>query len=267
MMRRASFEHDGVRLSYLDAGGDGVPVIALHAYWMEAGTYADLAAALAPDWRVVALDQRGHGHSDKPENLSWDAFIGDLGALINHLGLTGPVALVGNSLGGTVAYRFAARHPDRVRAIVVEESPAVHDADLDFMRAWDGVFPTRAALAEAIGDRLLWSVEPSFRQVDGGWTLAFSATQLADALKGLKGDFWDDWLSSTCPVLLVRGTNSRAVDGALLEEMAKRRPNTILRSFDAGHVIHHDQPGAFAEGVRAFLDGNGKARGFTSKGI
>ena len=48
MMRRASFEHNGVKLSYLDAGGDGVPVIALHAYWMEAGTYADLAAA----WRL-----------------------------------------------------------------------------------------------------------------------------------------------------------------------------------------------------------------------
>ena len=48
VMRRASFEHDGVRLSYLDAGGEGVPVIALHAYWMEAGTYADLAAA----WRL-----------------------------------------------------------------------------------------------------------------------------------------------------------------------------------------------------------------------
>ena len=256
VMRRANFEHDGVRLSYLDAGGEGAPVIALHAYWMEAGTYADLAAALAPEWRVVALDQRGHGHSDKPGDLSWDALIGDLGALIDHLGLTGPVTLVGNSLGGTVAYRFAAQHPERVRAMVIEESPAVHDANLDFMRAWAGVFPTRAALTEAIGERLAWSVEPSFRRVDGGWTLAFSATQLADALKGLKGDFWDDWLSSSCPVLLVRGTDSRAVNGALLEEMAKRRPNTILRSFDAGHVIHHDLPGAFAEGVRAFLDRN-----------
>ena len=220
------------------------------------GNLCRSGCGLAPEWRVVALDQRGHGHSDKPEDLSWDAFIGDLGALIDHLGLTGPVALVGNSLGGTVAFRFAAQHPERVRAMVIEESPAFEDADLDFMRAWDGVHPTRAALAEAIGDRLVWSVEPSFRQVDSSWTLAFSATQLADAQEGLNGDFWDDWLSSTCPVLLVRGTNSRAVDGTLLEDMAKRRPNTILRSFDAGHVIHHDQPGAFAEGVRAFLDGN-----------
>lgn len=255
-MRRKSFVRDGVMLSYLDAEGDGVPVIALHAYWMEAGTYSDLAEALSPDWRVVALDQRGHGHSDKPDDLSWDGFIGDLGALIDHLGVDGPVPLLGNSLGGTVAFRYAARHPERVRAMVIEESPAVEDAQLDFMRAWDGVFPTRAALVEAIGDRLAWSVEPSFRQVDGGWTLAFSPTQLADALAGLNGDFWGDWLSTTCPILLIRGTASRAVDGALLEEMAKRRPNTILRSFDAGHVVHHDQPDAFANTVRAFLHDN-----------
>lgn len=50
MMRR-SFVRDGLNLSYLDQGGAGEPVVALHAYWMEAGTYADLAKALAPKWR------------------------------------------------------------------------------------------------------------------------------------------------------------------------------------------------------------------------
>lgn len=188
-MQRKSFSHAEVALSYLDAGGDGTPVVALHAYFMEAGTWTLLAEALAPEWRVIALDQRGHGHSDKPTDLSWDAFIGDLEALLDHLGLLKKVILIGNSLGGTVAFRFAARRPDRVHAMVIEESPAVQVSDLDFMRAWDGIFPTRASLEEVIGARLAWAVEPSFREVDHGWTLAFSAKQLADASHGLNGDF------------------------------------------------------------------------------
>lgn len=252
-MQRKSFQHDGVTLSYLDAEGDGVALIALHAYWMEAGTYADLAAALAPRWRVIALDQRGHGHSDHPADLSWEAFIGDLDVLLDHLAIETPVAITGNSLGGTVAFRYAARHPSRVSAMIIEESPAKQAADLGFMRAWEGVYPTGEALLEKVGERLAWSVEPSIRRTDAGWKLAFSPTQLADALEGLKGDFWADWLASTCPVLLIRGKNSKAVNGAILEDMAKRRPNTTLLSFDAGHVVHHDQPSEFAEAVRAFL--------------
>ena len=255
IMQRKSFSNGQLTLSYLDAGNTGTPVIALHAYWMEAGTYADLAAALAPQWRVIALDQRGHGHSDKPDDMSWEAMMGDLGAFLAHLGITGPVVLIGNSLGGMVAFRYAARHPERVKAMVLEESPPVADADLGFMRGWEGVYPTREALAAKIGERLAWSVEPSFREVAGGWTLAFSPNRLADAELGLHGDFWDDWTATDCPALVVRGMQSKAVDGALLETAARRRPNTQIESFDAGHVVHHDAPEAFSRTVREFLEG------------
>lgn len=254
-MKRHTFTHDGVTLSYIDYGGDGAPLIALHAYWMEAGTYAHLAKALAPDWRIFALDQRGHGHSDKPADLSWDAFMGDLAAFLEHLHITEPAVLIGNSHGGTVSFRYAARHPDRVRAMVIEESPVIENANLDFMREWAGFYPTREALAAKIGERLAWSVEPSFRETDAGWTLAFSPNQLADALKGLNGDFWSDWMATTCPVLVVRGAESRAVDGKMLEEMAAKRANTELGTFQAGHVVHHDDPEGFAAAVRQFLGG------------
>lgn len=220
---------------------------------MEAGTYADLAEALAPKWRVIALDQRGHGHSDHADDLSWDAFIGDLAAFLDHLKIGGPATIAGNSLGGTVAFRFATRWPAKVRAMIIEEAPAEEDADLGFMREWAGVYPTRQALEAKIGERLAWSVAPSFRQTAEGWTLAFSPDALADAQEGLNGDFWADWSATDCPVLLVRGSQSRAVDGAVLEKMAAKRANTTLATFDAGHVVHHDVPTAFASAVRSFL--------------
>lgn len=254
-MIRHTFMHDGLTLSYLDHGGDGAPIIALYAYWMEAGTYADLAEALAPEWRIVALDQRGHGHSDHAKDLSWNAFIGDLAAFLEHLKVNEPAILIGNSLGGTVAFRYAARNPGGVRAMVIEESPAVAKADLGFMRDWAGIYPTREALAAKIGERLAWSVEPSFRETPEGWTLAFSPDELANAAEGLNGDFWSDWSATDCPALLVRGADSRAVDGAMLESMAARRPNTKLVSFNAGHVVHRDEPKAFAASVKAFLRG------------
>ena len=252
-MERRTFDNRGVELSYLDAGGDGKPIIALHAYWMEAGTYADAASALEPEWRILSLDQRGHGHSEKPDDLSWGAFIDDLEAFLDHLGISEPAVLMGNSLGGTVAFRFAARAPHRVRAMIIEESPAVEDSDLAFMRQWSGMFPTREALLQAVGERMAWSIEPSIRKTEEGWTLAFSPTKLADAQADLNGDFWADWLATTCPVLLLRGSESRAVDGDVLQAMADRRSNTRLESLAAGHIVHHDAPQAFVDLVRNFL--------------
>ena len=55
-MRRGQLSRNGLTLSFLDAGGPGPALVALHAHWMEAVTYAPLAEALAPDWRVVALE-------------------------------------------------------------------------------------------------------------------------------------------------------------------------------------------------------------------
>lgn len=252
-LERRTFRYDGLTFSYLDAGGTGAPLIALHATWMEAGTFADLAQALRPSWRVLALDQRGHGHTDRSSDFTWDALIGDLAAFIKHLGLTDPVPLLGNSLGGAVAFRYAARNPERVRAMVIEEMGAVLDPDFGFMKAWAGTFPTREALLERVGPRLAWSVEPSIRKVFAGWTLSFSPEELADAADNLRGDFWADWKATRCPALVIRGSESRVIDGNLLEEMAKERPNTVLKTFQAAHVVHHDVPEEFAAAVAGFL--------------
>jgi hypothetical protein len=56
MMKRSCFEHDGLTLSYLDSGGDGPLIVALHAMWMEARTFEGFAQAMR-EWRVVSLDQ------------------------------------------------------------------------------------------------------------------------------------------------------------------------------------------------------------------
>ncbi|WP_416974754.1 alpha/beta fold hydrolase [Streptomyces sp. 4F14] len=75
---------------------------------------------------VIMYDLRGHGRSDRPAvGYSLDHNIGDLEALLERLKVTGPVHLVGNSYGGTIAFGYAVRHPGRVASLsLIESEPA-----------------------------------------------------------------------------------------------------------------------------------------------
>ncbi|MDG9677084.1 alpha/beta fold hydrolase [Micromonospora sp. DH14] len=64
-------------LSYLDFGGPGAPLLVLHGHYNEASAFAPLAEALAPEWRVIALDQRGHGASDRAESYTRDDYVAE----------------------------------------------------------------------------------------------------------------------------------------------------------------------------------------------
>ncbi|WP_328348827.1 alpha/beta fold hydrolase [Micromonospora sp. NBC_00421] len=72
---------------------------------------------------TVLYDLRGHGRSERPATgYALDDFVDDLAALLTALDVTGPLLLLGNSFGGTIAFGYAARHPDRVAGIVTVES-------------------------------------------------------------------------------------------------------------------------------------------------
>ncbi len=250
-MKRHVFEHNGLKLSYLDSGGNGQLLIALHAHWMEGSTFESLAAALAPQWRVVAMDQRGHGYSGHASTR--DDYLGDLSALFQHLNLKEPTVLLGNSLGGVNAYQFAARHPDLVRAMIIEDIGVEISVNIDFSLAWTGTFKTREALAQCVGPRFLSCLQDSFRQTEDGWRLAFNPSDMIKSNNFVTGNHWKDWLATECPVLLIRGKDSRVTTQAHLEQMALRRPNTVLCTLEGGHVTHSDNPVGFLDLVNKFL--------------
>ena len=252
-MKREHFNHDGLRFSYVDAGGEGEIVLALHAHWMSATSFSGLAEALLPDWRLIALDQRGQGHTDHAASYGREDYLGDISAWLDHLGLRGPHAMIGHSLGGVNAYQFAARHPERVKALVIEDIGAEVGPSADFILDWAGFFPTRDALAERLGPRLAFYLAPEFRETPQGWRLAFSPEEIVLSQRALAGDHWADWLASSCPALLVRGANSNITTADHLAEMARRRPNTQLVTLNGGHTVHIDDAEAFSSLVRTFL--------------
>jgi pimeloyl-ACP methyl ester carboxylesterase len=251
-MKRDQFHHDGLTFSYLDMGGKGQALIALHAHWLEAVTYDQLASALAPTWRTIAMDQRGHGHSDHAQSYTREEYLGDLAALFDYLMIEQAV-LLGNSLGGVNAYQFAARYPERVRALIIEDIGVEIAADTSFTLPWGGVFPNRDALSERIGERMLPYLLDSFRKTSAGWQLAFDPQEMLTSQLQLNGDHWPDWLASSCPALLIRGRESRLTTQIHLEEMAARRPNTRLVTLGGGHIVHADNPSRFIDTVQKFL--------------
>ncbi|MER6253414.1 alpha/beta hydrolase [Streptomyces sp. NPDC001584] len=147
-------------------------------------------------------------------------------AFLDHRGLA-EVALLGHSLGGVNAYRFAARHPDRVTALIVEDIGAVCDIDLAFAKNLPDRVATRDGLVEALGAASPY-LDRTFRKRADGWGFSFDATRPARSgpvrsQQALSGDHGHDWLSVRCPTVLIRGTRSDELSAPHARDMAAKR--------------------------------------------
>jgi pimeloyl-ACP methyl ester carboxylesterase len=125
---------NGLRIHYLDGGASGrQPLILLHGIARVAHTFDHLAPHFSSDYRVIAVDMRGHGDSGWNSQGAYlvEDYVKDVEALVAHLGLRNLV-LWGNSTGGRVAQVFAGTHPGLVAALIVEDvgperPPAISD--------------------------------------------------------------------------------------------------------------------------------------------
>lgn len=114
-------QHDGVANHYLDWGGDGPPLVLIHATGFLGALWRPIAEQLSSRFRVVAVDQRGHGDSGKPaDGYTFEAFAADLQCVIEELELERPIA-AGHSSGATTIVVHAARYPGVIsRAVLIE---------------------------------------------------------------------------------------------------------------------------------------------------
>ncbi|MEV0413827.1 alpha/beta hydrolase [Streptomyces sp. NPDC050448] len=249
---------DDRTLSYLDFGGPGRPLLALHGGMSEGFAFAGLAEALGGAWRVIAPDQRGHGESDRAADYSRAGYVSDAVALLDHLGLDAPVALLGYSLGGLNAVHLAAAHPHRISALInaeaaLEINPAGGEW-MDFLRAMQYTAPTREELLAAAGPVGSQFVAQALRPLpDGGWRLPFHPQDMLDSVEACRGDHWAAWLGSECPALLIHGTRSTSLPQEQADAMVSRRPGTSYTPLDGDHFLPFTGPEAFHEAVGKFL--------------
>ncbi|MFD8688375.1 alpha/beta fold hydrolase [Streptomyces sp. NPDC059651] len=258
---------DGVRLVCRDRGGPGQPVVLLHGLAGHTGEWDAVARGLGPGYRVVAVDQRGHGHSERhPRDVSRTAYVDDVLAVTDQLGLERPV-LVGQSMGGHTAMLTAAAHPARVRALVLVEAapgradPGTPEKIGQWLDSWPKPFASREAAVRFLGGGAVgegWAA--GLEEREGGWWPRFDRDVMVGAIAELtRRSFWEEWDAVTCPALVVLG-RSGPIPPQEIDAMLSRRPATRAVSIPGtGHDLHLEQPGVLHALISGFLDGIGGA--------
>ncbi|WP_051845932.1 alpha/beta fold hydrolase [Streptomyces sp. NRRL F-5053] len=252
---------DGRRIAYLDSAGPGPVLLALHGHFGRGRIFAPLARALAGRYRVLAPDQRAHGLSDPADDLTPAAYADEAARFLSALGIDS-AAVLGHSMGGAVAFVLAARHPERVDALLVADmtvlnrQPEVQPV-LD-CSGWPRRAPTLAALRSAIEAHGIPDASyflDSAAEFDDGWGLLFDTDAMMASQHAFAADLSAHWTASRCPALLMRAEHSFMLTPHTARTMAARRPRTELREFPGcGHWLYEDDPEGFAEVVGGFLD-------------
>lgn len=115
-------ERDGVALAFTEAGEGDPALVFVHGWGCDHRFFAPQLREFSADLRVLAVDLRGHGQSDVPPGpYHPDTFAEDLAWLLSRRGLDRPV-VVGHSMGGVIALRFAHLYPDRLSALIALDS-------------------------------------------------------------------------------------------------------------------------------------------------
>jgi 3-oxoadipate enol-lactonase len=251
---------NGQRLHYQDTGGDGLPIIFSHGFLMDHEMFAPQAAALAPEFRVIAWDERGFGETEfdgKPFTY-WDSARDCLG-LLDHLGIEQAV-LGGMSQGGFLSLRAALLEPARVRALVLidtqsgVEDPAQLPVYRQMQETWLQVGPV-PDLAQAVADLIVgdpevapiwiekWQHLPRENMREPGNTL-FERDDITDRVREI-----------TCPAIVFHGTEDRAVDMELAEDLSERLAGCagLVRIEGAAHASNLTHPHAVNGPMLEFL--------------
>jgi pimeloyl-ACP methyl ester carboxylesterase len=222
------------------------------------------------DYRVIALDSRGHGDSGwgGSGKYHFESYVSDIKALAEHLKLEN-FDLVGHSAGGRYAWAYAVDNPESVKSIVVvdiDPDPVNPQTNLDFeaYRAEPAVWDSVDAVMEKLRLRQPLTSEE---------ILEFQVEQLTRP-RGDKGrvwkadplvmdeyerpDVWDSWGRITTPTLILRGRQSTLLTHDTAVKMREVHATSLVKLAElegGGHWFYQDFPGAFEASVRWFFDG------------
>lgn len=263
-MRSTAKVNDGQLVTYVDHGGSGPTVLLLHSYLMDADMFAPQVAAFGEAYRLVAMDERGHGGTpaDGPFTY-WDVARDALG-LLDVLGVD-RCAVVGTSQGGFIGLRMALLAPERIAALaLLGTSGAAEDPE-----AAAGYRQAAAA----------WRAHGATQELlDLNATIClgrYDATEWQAKWRRLSGDHVDRVLTPLverdglldrvpeirCPALVLHGSADAAYSVDRARELADALPNAEPPVIIEGgaHFLSLTDADAVNPLLRAFLDRTGTA--------
>jgi esterase len=261
---------NGLRFHYIEWPNEGAPVLVLlHGLSSHAHSWDSFARAMAGDYRVLALDQRGHGESAWADDYSMERRVEDLAAFVRELKI-GRFTLLGLSLGGMCAYGYAPRYPETLeRLVIVDIAPDLLSEGIQRiatgLQSPDTVDSPEEALAAARAgnpradeQELRHRVMNNLKQLpDGRWAFRFDPALRSLDRRGPVPDpeeLWATFRNISCPTLVVRGEESDLLGREAAARMAREIPDCrVVEVPGAGHSVPLDRPREFLEAVRPFL--------------
>lgn len=263
--------------------GSVSPIVLLHG-WLDCGeTFQFMVDALPQHWPLAALDWRGFGRSEWPQQGYWfPDYLGDLDAVLDQISPASPARLVGHSMGGNIACSYAGIRPERVRCVVnlegfglprtsPEQAPARMRKWLDQLK----IQPERksyASFEELAG--IIRFRYPRFTAEQAAFVAKAWGKLDAGGRVRLAGDprhHWVNpilykredteayWRELRAPLLMLVGEQSEllpklAADGTEEAFRAVFPHIEVERVAGAGHMLHIEKPGLVAPLVESFLD-------------
>jgi len=251
--------------------GSGASVVLIHGVGLDLGMWDELVQALGGEFELIRYDMLGHGDTPLPAGeIDLDRYVAQLGEVLRAEGLRRP-CVVGYSMGGLVAGRFAARHPGDVGKLVLMSTV--------FRRTEAERHAVRARLAQAEGGDALAGAQAS---VERWFSRAFIEAEpnRVDAIRRrLLANRREDFLAAyrifagvdgvlpeaapqiRCPVLVLTGDQDTGSTPRMAEELARSIPHAALRIVPGQkHMLPVEGVTAAAAALRDFLGPGGTRR-------
>lgn len=264
-VRRECFAPDGVRLSYLDWGGAGTPIVFLHGGALTAHSWDLVCIGLRDTHRCVALDLRGHGDSGWSEDYRIGTATADVGALMTALAVE-RCHLVGMSLGGNIAAHVAGAYPSQTASLtLVDVGPGVDFGATrslrNFVEDAQDVASIETIVAAALlvnphmdRDKLVYRLVHSMQRTEAGryrWKVDRRRPHDYEHILGKLAELPALAPNIGCRVLVARGGRSRIFsDKAAAQCAALFARGSWTRIEEAGHNIPEDNPRALIKALR-----------------
>ena len=272
-------EINSLNLHYLEWGEAFRPVILLlHGFMGHAHVWDDLASALSPSYRVLALDQRGHGDSDWSADACYgmDQHFADLSVFIDSLQVK-KLILLGHSMGGRNALFYTACRPEKVARLMLVDARITSGQEADpALQRQITTLPVRVRQIREV-EVVLRRLYPhltagvcshiaghGYRKNNDGWLAPKFDMRMSRQLRKNGEPLMDlrQMIGNvTCPVLFVRGKESPFVTQREFNRLRSALPEATFEEVpDSTHMPAHENPEIFKKIVFSFLDHNGMDR-------
>jgi pimeloyl-ACP methyl ester carboxylesterase len=271
-----------LKLHYVDWGNpSNPPLLLIHGGRDHARNWDWVAQEMRDQYHILAPDLRGHGDSEWTRGGQYALidYVLDIARLLDQLQLF-PITIIGHSLGGAIACQYSGIYPERVQRLVaieglgptpdrIKRRPA-HQRMQEWitqLQTYAGRYPRRYPSLEAAVERMQeankhlsaeqayhLTLHGTYRNEDGTYTWKFdNYVRQRSPYEFNIDEARRIWGRITCPILLVRGTESWSTDPEEDNRASAFRHAQCVNIGPAGHWVHHDQLHQFLAVVQAFF--------------